>query len=71
VQAILEAVLAPLFERLAPMRRAGPRERRMARRPSMLAAYGRRHPRRITGGGASPWRRAWAVCPGLLRRLVR
>jgi hypothetical protein len=69
-RAIVEAVSGPGFRQLAPMRSAGARERREARREvythlHMLDAI----LDEAQAAGRNPLRRAWAVLPCLARRL--
>ncbi len=70
-QSLLDAVTAPTFQRLAPLRRAGARQRMAARREvyihlhmldALLDA--------ARAAGYSPWRRWWAALPCLVRRLL-
>lgn len=69
-QQVLTTLSAPDFQRLAPMRRAGPRERWHARR----RVYTHLHMLEALAQGAraasrNPLRRAWDLLPGLLRSL--
>jgi hypothetical protein len=69
-QTLIETVTAPGFRRGAPMRAAGPKERRTARRRvythlQMLDAL----LDDLRAAHASPLERAWAILPCLLRRL--